>query len=245
MTTFTRDLFVRFYDISAQLLLPKSPGNPLSDDFPNYLSHLTIQFQDLLRDSIFMDSIAAPPQSLVIQSVHLAPEALECAVVLNSGDVVVYYSSTNDDPQPSATKQVDAAIIKLDHIRLPHSRFQPFFMLSAQRGPIETCAMSEIGRSSVLHLVPPPLTLFAGFLAVSYQDGSFMVVDMRGPAVIFLGESGKDKHQPHKSHRLSLGKLGSPTHDNIKAMAWTISPIQGGQLHIFYHIRARLNSTRL
>ena len=140
--TYNRDLSVQFFDMSSQLLIPTN-GAPLDQDFPKPLPGLTIYPDDILDDSSIAKILQPHIETLSIQSVHVAPEALECAVALTSGDIVVYHPTLGLSP----TKVIaDIEIILLDHIRpTPGRRFEPYFMLNPNRGLIATCAMSDIG----------------------------------------------------------------------------------------------------
>jgi syntaxin-binding protein 5 len=80
-------------------------------------------------------------ETLSIQSVHVAPEALECAVALTSGEIVVYHSATSTMGL-SPSKATD--VVLLDHIRPTPGR-RPYFMLNPNRGLIAICAISDTG----------------------------------------------------------------------------------------------------
>lgn len=73
------DACVRFHDVSAQLLLQV----PLAFEFPNPLAHLTIDVARVLRETH-----GDGPKPVVVDAV-LAPESLECAIALASGQVLV------------------------------------------------------------------------------------------------------------------------------------------------------------
>lgn len=128
--------------MSAQLLIPTDTTR-LDQDFPKPLPGLTIQVDDLLDDSSIVEILEPHIDTLNIQSLHVAPEALECAIVLTSGDIFVYHLSTGLSP-PKVT--ADTEIILLDHIpSTPGRRLVPYFMLTPSRGPIATCAISDTG----------------------------------------------------------------------------------------------------
>lgn len=140
--TYNRDLSVQFFDMSAQLLIPTNDA-PLDQDFPKPLPGFTIYPDDLLDDSSISKILLPHIETLSIQSVHVAPEALECAVALTSGDIVVYHSAMGLSPSKVTA---DMEIILLNHIRpTPGRRFEPYFMLNPNRGLIATCAMSDTG----------------------------------------------------------------------------------------------------
>ena len=142
--TYNRDLSVQFFDMSAQLLIPTNlNAAPLDQDFPKPLPGLSVHLDDLLDDSSIVEILKPHIDTLSIQSVHVAPEVLECAVALTSGDVVIYHPARSLSP-PKIT--ADTEIILLDHIRpTPGRRFKPYFILTPNRGSIATCAMSDTG----------------------------------------------------------------------------------------------------
>jgi hypothetical protein len=75
-----------------------------------------------------------------------------------------------------------------------------------------------------------------GFLAVSYVDGSLIVVDMRGPKIILFHEAvnKKNKHKlQHSIHARTGGDGPSPPSsapDIAKSLTWTISRLDKGKL---------------
>lgn len=147
LVTYNRDLSIRFFDFSSQLLLPNPTSNSLlENDWPEALPKLTIKLDDVFDDPRIADLLVTPIQNISIRSIEVAPEALECAVILQSGEVLVYHPRESR-PKPSSPKiSADAQIVLLDHIYSPPgSKLVPFFMLTAEKGPIETCALSDIG----------------------------------------------------------------------------------------------------
>jgi hypothetical protein len=139
--TYNRDLSVQFFDMSAQLLIPTNAA-PLDQEFPKPLPGLTIPLDDLLDDPSIVEILKPHIDTLNIQSVHVAPEALECAVALTSGDIVVYHPSMGLSPSKVIA---DMEIILLDHIISTPRRLKPYFMLTPSRGSIATCAISDTG----------------------------------------------------------------------------------------------------
>lgn len=143
--TYNRDLSVQFFDMSAQLLIPTGAA-PLNQDFPKPLPGLTIQVDDLLDDSSIVEILKPHIDTLTIQSVHVAAEALECAVALTSGDIIVYHPPVGLSPSKII---MDTEIILLDHINsTPGRRLEPYFMLTPNKGSITTCAISDTGSST-------------------------------------------------------------------------------------------------
>ncbi|KAF8808127.1 WD40 containing snare-dependent exocytosis protein [Phlegmacium glaucopus] len=213
LVTYNRDRSIQFFDMSTQLLIPKDATLPdLDQDFPKPLPGLTVQLDDLLDDSSIAEILKHHIDSLTIQSVHVAPEALECAVALTSGDIVVYRPSMGLPPSKIVA---DIEIILLDGIRsTPTRRLEPYFMLTPNRGSIATCAISD-----------------TGFLAVSYTDGSLIVVDMRGPEIILSHEGNKKtKHKLQSPVHVHANRGDGPSSprsapDIAKSLTWTISQL--------------------
>ncbi|KAF8167354.1 WD40 containing snare-dependent exocytosis protein [Crassisporium funariophilum] len=214
LVTYNRDLSVQFFDMSAQLLIPTG-STPLENDFPKPLPGLTIRLDELLDDPAITERLLSSIDSLAIQSVQVAPEALECAIALKSGEVIVYHASTNRTGDPSPKINGGTEIVLLEHIYTrPGRRLVPYFMLSAGRGAIEAYAMSDIG-----------------FLAVSYRDGSLLIIDMRGPKILVsLGANKRPKTLP-RPHVPLRGSAAGTTPSNsgpdlVKSLTWTVSCLE-------------------
>ncbi|KAJ3517877.1 hypothetical protein NLJ89_g226 [Agrocybe chaxingu] len=157
--TYNGDLTVRFYDMSANLLIPTSAASPLENEWPNPLPGLTICLSDLFDDASVAESLRLPVENAAIQSVQIAPDALECAIVLGSGEVLVYRSRSSVVSVTSPKVLADTEITSLEQIYSPAtSRLRPFFMLGADKGPVEACAISntvrQSGHAEVYTLVP-------------------------------------------------------------------------------------------
>ncbi|CAA7264832.1 unnamed protein product [Cyclocybe aegerita] len=201
--TYNGDLTVRFYDMSAYLLIPTSATSPLENEWPNPLPSLTIRLSELFDDASISKSLHLPVEHAAIQSVQIAPDALECAIVLGSGDVLIYHSRSRLGSVTSSKVLAGTEITSLEQIYSPAtSRLRPFFMLGAGKGPVEACAISD-----------------TGFLSVSYSDGTLTVVDMRGPNIILSLEKNK------KQNRYSVSSPTHSTPDAVKSLAWTIAPL--------------------
>ena len=145
--TYHSDLTVRFRDLSAQLLLC-SDTSPLQASYPNPLPGLTIDVLALLADPA-VASYTSPTllEEATIASAHLAPQSLECAVVLANGEVAVYRLNTPPSEDAAVPKTLDdAELISATHVAIEHNRFfYPAFILSAGRGACSALAMSDIG----------------------------------------------------------------------------------------------------
>lgn len=77
---------------------------------------------------------------------HLATEALECAVVLRGGEVALYKLLSADTPIGALITLEDAELIPLKHVPVePGNRFRPQFMITTGRGPVSAFAISDVG----------------------------------------------------------------------------------------------------
>lgn len=141
LVTHHRDRTVQFQDYSAQLLASNRP-NPLQHHFPNPLAHLTIDLNSILIPSICKTT--AP--NVGVKSVYFASESLECAIVLENGDVAVYrFKPEPDNPKPYKEAS-DAELLILEHVISPIDlKFSPYFLLTSGKGPVSACAISDIG----------------------------------------------------------------------------------------------------
>ena len=165
LITHHTDLTLRFRDLSAQLLL-SSDTMPLQASFPNPLPALTIDLLTVLADpSVSSHTSAKLVEDAQIVSSQLAPQSLECAVVLNGGEVAVFRQRAGA-PEPVAFKELeDKELVFTGHVPLPLShKFQPVFLLTTGKGQASATSLSDIG-----------------FLAAAFRDGSLFIVDMRGP----------------------------------------------------------------
>ncbi|KAK7063993.1 WD40 containing snare-dependent exocytosis protein [Favolaschia claudopus] len=191
---------IQFHDISAQLLVTNDA--PIENDFPKPLPRLTIDLQTLLTDAAVVKKTSPSFfEHAAVQKVHFGQQSLECVVQLASGEVVVYRLKPETPHPQQYTEIVDEEIVLLDNVLASDdSRFAPYFLLTTGK-PVSACAISDIG-----------------FLAVAYTE-SLVVVDMRGPRVIF--RSGRDK----KKDRMSL-HLHASDHTHISSLTWTVSTLE-------------------
>jgi hypothetical protein len=80
-----------------------------------------------------------------------------------------------------------------------------------------------------------------GFLAVSYMDGSLIVIDMRGPKIILSHETDnkKNKHKRQSIHGRAHDGDGpsSPSSgpDIAKSLRWTINLLDKGKVFFMSH----------
>ncbi|KAJ7170200.1 WD40 containing snare-dependent exocytosis protein [Mycena filopes] len=186
---------VQFHDISAQLLITSE--DPIANHFPKPLPSLTIDLGTLLTDPSVVRKV--PTNQAVLQSAYLARQSLECVVQLASGEIIVYRLKTGSENPPKSPEAHDDEILSLEHVLTPDdSRFAPYFLLTTGK-PVSACAISDIG-----------------FLAVAYSS-SLVIVDMRGPRVIF--RHGREKN------RMSLN-LHATDSVNITSLTWTVATLE-------------------
>ncbi|KAJ2931894.1 hypothetical protein H1R20_g5200, partial [Candolleomyces eurysporus] len=199
MITYNANLRILFFDVSAQLLV----GGELeafTGHFPNPLVALTVELESVWGELLSRGKCTSS-NFPAIQAVHLAIEALEVATVLDTGEVVVH--RFNSPPTSSKTAHNDDIVLLHSSPIESHSRLSPYFCLK-NKGKVEACSIAD-----------------TGFLAVSYSNGSVVVVDMRGPSIIYSSDPNtKDKH------RLSPSKHRGASVDIAKALTWTISRLE-------------------
>ncbi|EPQ60284.1 hypothetical protein GLOTRDRAFT_134996 [Gloeophyllum trabeum ATCC 11539] len=196
-----RDGTVRFQDISAQIRL-KTESAPLERNIPSPLPALTIDPLFALSDPSLLTHF--PPEfsaQVKVRSVVLAPESLECYIILRLGEVLVYrFGPGNSDIQAPPMTLPDAELVSLRHISAPlQQKFHPYLLVAAKKGPVVACAPSDIG-----------------FFAVSYISGLLLIVDLRGPKIIY--RSDKDPSTKRKSafHRHSQEL------ESFTTLTWTV-----------------------
>ncbi|KAJ7459170.1 WD40 containing snare-dependent exocytosis protein [Mycena galericulata] len=192
---------LQFHDISAQLLLV-SDSAPIQNHFPRPLPSLTIDLRSLLTDAAVVKKTSPSfHEQAVVQTAYFAHQSLECAIQLASGEVVVYRLKSGSTNPPQFKEAVDDELVPLAHVLTPQeSRFSPYFLLTTGK-PVSACAISDIG-----------------FLAVAYTE-SLIVIDMRGPRVMF--RRGRDK----KKDRMSLIHA-SDSANSVASLTWAVTPLE-------------------
>ena len=108
-----------------------------------------------------------------VTQVSLAAASGELAVGLRSGELVIFRWGSNRnagrEPPPSKQNQPGRLTSITDRVEPSLSEgLTPFTLLDQQNGPVTAVRMSEVG-----------------FAAAGFEGGSMVVVDMRGPAVIY------------------------------------------------------------
>ena len=161
-----------------------------------------------------------------ISSVHLAEESLECAVVFKTGEVALYRLGSVAPSEMVSREAEDKELIIVEHIPVPkNQRYHPYFILAPGLGAVITCALSDIGKFFPCVHESWDHHVCIGFLAVSYADGSLLIVDMRGPKIIF--RSGQEAKSKHKHMSKLLGKHSDES-DTATCLNWTVCGLGTG-----------------
>lgn len=190
---------------SPHLLVSPSP---LLSSFPHPLSHLTINIRRILSHPTLSHLPVARllhshPAEIRIQSIHLASETLELAVVLLTGQVVYYKFIEGQTPEAdegfSGSSRFEtfpeardaAEITPLGHLGdLTTDGFKPVMILDLNQGSVVDLAVSN-----------------GGFLAISFSQRSVCVVDMRGPEVIMREGFGEDGEKARSGESTVASKM--------------------------------------
>lgn len=121
----------------------------------------------------------------------------ELALASESGTVVIYRlgtaSSDSDlsealvdlsllDPMPSPIRIAANMLFKFDRSVSKHAGFNPLCVVQAMKGQITSLSVSDIG-----------------FVAIGYDTGFFMLVDLRGPAIFYAADCDSLAEKKEKS----------------------------------------------
>jgi len=112
-------------------------------------------------------------ENVNIVQTSFAAASGELAVGMHSGELAIFRWGTNKvagkEPQPPKPTQPDRLTSITDRVEPSLSEgLVPFTLLDQQDGPVTVVRMSEVG-----------------FAAAGFQGGSIVLVDMRGPAIIY------------------------------------------------------------
>ncbi|KAF8846111.1 hypothetical protein BDN67DRAFT_16617 [Paxillus ammoniavirescens] len=197
LITTHRNSSVHFHDISPQLLI-STETSPVTKDFPQPLHDLTINLGTVFQDPELCELLRGTNGSPEICSVQLAPESLDCLVTLKTGAVIYSLSSKEESSKPREAS--DKEIILLRHLpEQDGSKFHPYMMLHQGTSVTTASSLCDIG-----------------FFAVGYNDGSLIIVDLRGPSILRpTQEQYLRKKHFQLDHRNGL--------DTVVSLTWTIS----------------------
>lgn len=168
------DATIRFWDISPHLLLLPTP---LRFEYPSPLPHLTISLGSYLSQPDLAHLPLAKlwehdRSKVVIKSVHLAKEALECTITMMSGEIIVlkfapakgkraagddveeldvesprdgYFPPVMTVPTQDPNEWVEE-VLEIGHLaRYTVDGFKPVAIFTPKRGEVTQCAVSDIG----------------------------------------------------------------------------------------------------
>ena len=128
LITHHSDQTVRFYDISSHLLLSTSP---LKAEYPQIIPQLFIDVKviiNLLEEQL--GDRKSPQIGYTIKDVLFAKNALECVVVLDSGDVIWYKFKEAGSPSHvyfAQDENMGPEILSLDHLVTAEQRRRSCF----------------------------------------------------------------------------------------------------------------------
>lgn len=134
MITQHEDASIRFYDVSSLARVNLSLH-------PSPLDHLTIHVFEIPEMALRPDI-----HTLHIAKVVIAPESLECAVQMTTGEIVILGLGL----QPRTQDVLDDEIIDLSDVRDHGDIFIPRFIIQAQKGDPNILCLSDIGKSLAL-----------------------------------------------------------------------------------------------
>jgi hypothetical protein len=184
--------------------------------FPEVAVHLPSGFTELAR----------------IDDVQLAIESLEVALVLGGGEVLVYRMA--DHQAVTARQLPDKRLVSLEHIPVADGlRFKPYFFVKAD-SPVTALAMSDVGMYSAICTDLSPYMCLPGFASIGYANGSLIVIDMRGPRVMFQAGKVQQTTQRH-----SLIHRNSPGTDPVMSLAWAITGVKSGMSSLYFLLESR------
>ncbi len=139
--------------MSVQLLIAIRP-DPVQYDFPTPLPRLTIDLSLLLLDPLVSMQISTTTAiPLSIQSVLFSSESLESAIVLSTGNVLVFRLQDGQHDVPLYRECEDRELTCLEHLGVSAGyKYAPYFILSPSKGSVTACAISDIGKQSTVVL---------------------------------------------------------------------------------------------
>jgi len=133
--------------------------------------------------------------NVAITRMSLAGATGELAAGLRSGEVAVFRWAVNKSagrepppPGPNAARGLTNITDRRDPTL--SEGLLPFTLLNAQNGPVTALKLSDVG-----------------FVAAGFEGGSIVVVDLRGPAIIYEANvQSFSKHDKHGTFRRNSGQ---------------------------------------
>lgn len=122
-------------------------NTPLLHDFPESIDALEIDLQpalDIIDSEGAVNAVDGATRSIV--TTHFSPPTLECAIALNTGDLLVYRRKPTSVRQVDETHDTELRLLK--HVIVePWRKLAPYFALRrSEGGSIVSVALSEIGK---------------------------------------------------------------------------------------------------
>lgn len=204
LLTYNRDGTVRFFDVSAQLLLAQRP-NALQSDYPSPLPHLILDTAHAAADTTLIGRVSDNflRGASAVQDVALAflGEEMEAAVVMTSGEVVLFRSRSAHMSR-FVPREADPEIVSVQPGPVADSIYAPYMVLAAG-APCMGCALTR-----------------ECLVATSYADGKILVADVRRGAVL-LREGTPNRRQS----TLGLHRREESIADVVGALCWAFCPV--------------------
>ncbi|KAK4685038.1 hypothetical protein P7C73_g5117, partial [Tremellales sp. Uapishka_1] len=241
MATLHSDSTVRFWDASPHILLLPSP---LRFEYPSPLPHLTISIGEYLKHP---DLIHLPlaklwendRQKVKIASVHLAREALECVITMQSGEVIVTkFGEAKGEHDDNATEELDGPVdgyfpntssgYPANPMATPGASGNEWIEEVMEIGHIakwkedgfKPVAICTVKRGEPVACAVSDI----GFIAVAFTSKSLAILDMRGPEVILregFDEDGVMIKKKKKKNQNMQNVLGEKS--LVGTMKWVVS----------------------
>ncbi|KFZ14763.1 hypothetical protein V501_03070 [Pseudogymnoascus sp. VKM F-4519 (FW-2642)] len=150
-------------------------------------------------------------ENIEITAINMAGQTGEMAVGTKSGEVAIYRWGGNKlkgfEPSPPVAVR-PGTIENISDRAEPGLRegLQPFVLYNMAHGPISALKMSDVG-----------------FIGVGSEDGTFAIIDLRGPAIIFDGSVNDfAKHEKKGSLFNRSSSHGGPKTDWAVSIAFGV-----------------------
>lgn len=169
-------------------------------------------------------------EGVAVEHISFASETAELAVAVEDGDVVLFKFQTNQffsASESSNELEINFRRFSLDGSKQLIVDISDRAPRKLREGFMPICAVhAELGKVVALN------NSNVGFVGIGYEDGTFMVVDRRGPAVIYSGNVGKIT-QARSTHvtsiEFSVAEYGEDGYSSILIMCGT----ETGEVLIF------------
>ncbi|KAK2461424.1 hypothetical protein APHAL10511_005887 [Amanita phalloides] len=204
MASYNHDGTVQIFDISAQLLSVQITENlrpmALEHEFPNSVPALTIDINDIYNDPHLASLLTLDTEKMPgITLLEFSPQCA-CVIAMDTGDVIVFRMRAFAVINPRHNED-DSILIPLGYMKSSHQRqLEPHIMIHRVSGRVEASAIADIG-----------------LLAISYSNGTFVVIDLKFSRVVLR------KDQQKRRSRIYLTSDNAP--DLVVDFVWTACSI--------------------